>query len=108
MPRHGFPPSAEVPTTGARETRRSCYVTKRQEFGIVGAGAHARAVFCNKHTQRQSVMVLEAMIRNGTADSRLCHDLRLLRRELEDAQAAAAAQRVSDRLLDVKLEGAHG
>lgn len=55
MPRHGFQHSADVPTTGARETRRFFCVTMLQELGMVREGADVHAAFRNQHTQRQSV-----------------------------------------------------
>ena len=106
MPRHGFPPSAEVPTTGACETRRSFCVTMLQELGMVREGADVRAAFRHKHTQQRSVKTLQKRMRRGTVDPGLGYLLKLLRRELKEAKAAAvAASRAIQRLPDVRPEG---
>ena len=77
-----------------------------QKLGIARPGADIRAAFRNKHTQRQSVNVLQEAIRRGTADPDLGYDLEWLRRDLNDAKAALrAAQRTLDQLPDVKPEG---
>lgn len=77
-----------------------------QKLGIARPGADIRAAFRNKHTQKQSVKVLEDAIRRGTADPDLGYDLERLRRDLNDAKAALrAAQRTLDQLPDVKPEG---
>ncbi len=80
-----------------------------QKLGILRAGQDLRDAFRAYHTQKQSVAVLDTLIRNGTADPSLGYDLKRLRRDRRQAAAAAkVASRAIDRLPVAKPDHVSG